>query len=137
MHKSPLLYPVVVLHDGMLQTSPLNKNFVPKFGVRCTGRILDGFSSPLLFSISSDAPIELDSTQSLLLCPFLFYRFLWEHLLEFLNSKFSQSLPPSGCLITTSPQSRVCIYLMINPSLLDSLSDTVFSRQSIQNSILF
>jgi hypothetical protein len=62
-------YPVVVLRAGMLQTSPLNKNFVLEFGVRCTRRVLDRLSSLLLVSLSSDVSIELGSTQSL--CCFL------------------------------------------------------------------
>jgi hypothetical protein len=112
-----LLYPVVVLRAGMLQTSPLNENFVPKFGVRCTGIILDGFSSPLLVSISSDVSIDLGSTQSLCcFVPSYSIHFPRNTYLNSLAPSFPQSSPPSGCLIATSPQFRLCISLMNNPS---------------------
>jgi hypothetical protein len=112
-----LLYPVVVLHAGILQTSPLHKNFIPKFGVRCTRGILDGFSSSLLVSLTSDVSIELGITQSLCcFVPSCSVDFSQNTYLNSIPPSFPHSLPSLGCLITTSPHLTVCISLMNNPS---------------------
>jgi hypothetical protein len=110
--KPLLLYPVVVLRAGMLQTSSLNKNFAPKFGVRCTRRILDGFSSSLLVSLTSDVSIELGITQSLCcFVPSCSVNFSGNTYLNSLTPSFPHSLPSLGCLIATSPQPD-CMHLL-------------------------